>query len=129
MIVGQNVIMENRLLFKILDATAWQAAIAGELVQAPVDIADGYVHFSTAFQVQETLDKWFQGEEEAVLIAFDANAFGDQLKWEVSRGNDKFPHVYGEVRANQAIKVWYMDIGPSGAPQAPDDALKFELPE
>ncbi len=119
--------MEKRLLLKILEGPAWEAAIAGAEVQAPVDIADGYVHFSTASQVQETLDKWFQGIEGAVLIAFDARDFEDTLKWEVSRGGDLFPHVYGKVSADKAVKHWKMSLGSNNAPIAPAEALNFEI--
>lgn len=119
--------MQKRLILKILDTPTWQAALGGERVQVAVDIADGYVHFSTADQVQETLDKWFQGVENAVLIAFDADDFKDTIKWEISRGGDLFPHVYGDVLASQAVYVWNMKLGPNGAPVAPFDALNFEL--
>lgn len=120
-------LMEKRLLLKILDLPAWQAAQNGSLVQAPVDLADGYVHFSTAAQVQETLDKWFAGAENAILIAFDATDFDEKLKWEESRGGDLFPHVYGDVKASQAKAWWSLKIGPAGAPIAPVDALEYEL--
>ena len=119
--------MTNRLILKILEKSSWEAAKEGALVQAPVDVADGYVHFSTTDQVQDTLDKWFQGVEGAVLLAFDADDFLETLKWEPSRGGDLFPHVYGDVFAWQAKQSWTMVIGPSGAPQAPKEALEFDL--
>lgn len=118
--------MKNRIIFKILENSSWEAAKEGALIQAPVDIADGYVHFSTATQVQETLDKWFQGVENAVLIAFDTDDFSNTLKWEVSRGRELFPHVYGEVKAALAKKSWQMELGPSGAPLAPQEALEYD---
>lgn len=120
--------MSDKIIFKILTRPDWEKAQAGADVLAPVDIADGYVHFSTASQVQETLDKWFQGVEDAVLIAFAAKDFPGVLKWEVSRNDELFPHVYGPVKAGQAKAFWEMKIGPSGAPLAPREALEFVTP-
>jgi uncharacterized protein (DUF952 family) len=60
-------------------------------------VRDGFIHFSTAAQVRETAAKHFAGTEDLMLIAVDADALGDGLKWEVSRGGDLFPHLYGEL--------------------------------
>ncbi|MBB36246.1 MAG: hypothetical protein CME88_16345 [Hirschia sp.] len=117
--------MSNKIIFKILTAADWQKAQAGADVQAPVDIVDGYVHFSTATQVQETLNKWFTGEEGAVLLAYSASDFPSLLRWERSRNEELFPHVYGRVNAKQAKSVWTMEMGPNGAPIAPPEALEF----
>ena len=119
--------MTERIILKILTATQWTDAQSGALVQAPLDIADGFVHFSTASQVQETLDKWFQGEEGAVLLAFDTQDFADTLKWEPSRNDELFPHVYGPVKAEQVKAHWAMQMGQGGAPLAPREALEFSL--
>ncbi len=81
-------------IYKICDAAAWQAAErAGEFVGAPVDLADGYIHFSAADQVVETAAKHFSGERDLVLVAVDADALGPALKWEPSRGDALFPHL------------------------------------
>ena len=58
---------------------------------------DGFIHFSTAEQAAETAAKWFAGQHDLVLVAVDADALGDRLKWEPSRGGALFPHLYGEL--------------------------------
>ena len=67
--------------------------------RAGVDARDGFIHFSTAAQVGETAAKHFAGGADLVLLAVDADALGRALKWEVSRGGDLFPHLYGDVAA------------------------------
>ena len=62
-----------------------------------VDLKDGFIHFSTAEQAAETAAKWFAGQRDLVLVAVDADALGDKLKWEPSRGGALFPHLYGEL--------------------------------
>jgi uncharacterized protein (DUF952 family) len=85
-------------IYKIADATAWRAAEqAGTFDGAPVDLKDGFIHFSTAAQVHETAARHFAGVDDLVLAAVDAVALGAALKWEPSRGGDLFPHLYGAL--------------------------------
>ncbi len=64
---------------------------------APVDVADGFIHFSTADQVEETAAKHFAGESPLRLVGVDADELGDDLKWEASRGEALFPHLYRDL--------------------------------
>jgi uncharacterized protein (DUF952 family) len=82
--------------FKIFTADQWaQFVIAGVFHGAPVDLADGYIHLSAADQLQGTLDKHFAGQAGLVIADVDLSALGDGVKWEVSRGDALFPHLYG----------------------------------
>jgi uncharacterized protein (DUF952 family) len=88
----------SKTIYKICDAAAWQAAErAGEFAGAPVDLADGYIHFSAADQVAETAAKHFADQRDLVLVAVAADALGPALKWEPSRGGALFPHLYGKL--------------------------------
>lgn len=92
------------LIYKIFRADEWAALqTQGTTRGAPIDVADGYVHFSTAVQAAETAAKHFVGEEGLVLLALDADSLGDPLKWEVSRGGAKFPHLYRELRMDDVL--------------------------
>lgn len=62
---------------------------------APIDLADGYMHLSTAEQLTETVDKHFAGQRDLHVAAVDLGSFGAGLKWEESRGGQLFPHLYG----------------------------------
>ncbi|KUJ85535.1 hypothetical protein AVO45_00615 [Ruegeria marisrubri] len=93
------------LIYKIFRADEWAALQAqGETQGAPVDVADGFVHFSTAAQAAETAAKHFAGADGLTLVACDAEAMGDELKWEVSRSGALFPHLYRNMR--MADVVW-----------------------
>ena len=86
-------------IYKIFRAPEWASLRAnGETTGAPIDVADGYVHFSTAQQVAETAAKHFAGEENLFLLALDANELGDDLRWEASRGGALFPHLYRALK-------------------------------
>ncbi|WP_299676598.1 DUF952 domain-containing protein [uncultured Roseobacter sp.] len=92
------------LIFKIFRADEWADLRAkGETTGAPIDLADGYVHFSTAPQAAETAAKHFAGEDGLMLLAVDTDTLGDDLRWEVSRGEQLFPHLYRVLRMEDVV--------------------------
>jgi uncharacterized protein (DUF952 family) len=104
-----------KTIYKICDAAAWQAAErAGEFAGAPVDLADGYIHFSAADQVAETAAKHFAGQRDLVLVAVDADGLGPALKWEPSRGGALFPHLYGTLPLTAVRWTKPLPLGPDG---------------
>lgn len=97
------------LIYKILRAPEWAAFQADGVTQgAPVDLSDGFIHFSTAAQSPETAAKHFADVPNLVLLAFDAATFGDALKWEVSRGGAKFPHLYRNMSIDEVL--WHRPL-------------------
>jgi uncharacterized protein (DUF952 family) len=103
------------LIYKISPKAAWaEAAAAGVFTGAPVDVADGYIHFSTAAQAVETAAKHFAGQADLVLAAIDASALGEALTWEPSRGGDLFPHLYAPLRMSAVRWVRDLPLGPDG---------------
>ncbi len=103
------------LIYKILRQTEWQAARAGgKLTGAPVDIADGFIHFSTAKQVRETAARHFSGETNLILLAIDPELLGTALQWEPSRGGDLFPHLYAVLPLDMIAGVYELPLGDDG---------------
>ncbi|MGI9365974.1 MAG: DUF952 domain-containing protein [Rhizobiaceae bacterium] len=87
--------MTEELIFKI--ATREQLGEArqtGQFRGAPIDLSDGFIHFSTANQVAETAAKHFANQDNLLLVAVIVEKLGNNLKWEVSRGGGLFPHLY-----------------------------------
>ena len=90
------------MIYKIFRSPEWEALQAdGSTTGAPVDLADGYIHFSTAAQLAETAAKHFAGEDGLWLIAVEDAALGPNLRWEPSRGGADFPHLYAPLRLDQ----------------------------
>jgi uncharacterized protein (DUF952 family) len=109
------------LIYKIFRAAEWQGLEeAGETAGAPVDLADGFIHFSTAEQLAETAAKHFAGEKGLVLAAVETEALGPALRWEPSRGGQLFPHLYRALR--RAEVVWHtpLPLGPDGRHTFPE---------
>ena len=103
------------LIYKIVSKAAWDEATArGLFFGAPVDQADGYIHFSTAAQVAETDARHFAGQADLLLVAAEADALGPSLRWEPSRGGALFPHLYAPLDTKTAAAVTALPIGPDG---------------
>ncbi len=103
------------LIYKILRRPEWDAfRAAGQTAGAPVDLADGFIHFSAAPQLAETAAKWFANESDLVLVAFDADALGDALKWEPSRGGALFPHLYRKLNLSEVLWDKSLPLGATG---------------
>ena len=108
-------------IYKIATAQDWAAAReAGRLAGTPVDLADGYIHFSTAAQLAETLDKHYRGQSGLVLATIDPGLIEADLRWEPSRGGQLFPHLYGPLSMSAVIAERALDARADGG---------FDLPE
>ncbi|MEP3298944.1 MAG: DUF952 domain-containing protein [Pseudoruegeria sp.] len=97
------------LIYKIFRAPEWaELQAAGTTTGAPIDVQDGYIHFSTAQQVPETAAKHFTRETDLVLLALETDTLGDALKWEVSRGEALFPHLFRALTLQDVL--WHVAL-------------------
>ncbi len=86
------------VIYKIVPAALWAEAVAcGAFAGSPVDVRDGFIHFSTGAQAAETAARHFAGVDGLVLVAVPVAPLGDALRWEPSRGGALFPHLYGPL--------------------------------
>lgn len=112
------------LVYKIAPEALWREAEAsGVFLGAPVDLADGFIHFSTAEQAQETAAKHFRGQSGLLLVAIEVGRLGPALRHEPSRGGALFPHLYAPLSLD-AVR-WVAPLAP-GADGAPDVAARLE---
>lgn len=97
---------DDQPIYKIAPASLWrEAERAGRFEGAPVDLADGFIHFSTAAQVRETAAKHFRGQADLLLVAVDPAKLGEALVWEPSRGGALFPHLYAPLPLSAVLSV------------------------
>lgn len=103
------------IIYKIVPAPMWQEAVdRGRFDGAPVDLADGFIHFSTSAQVRETGAKHFSGQDDLLLVAIDGDTLGEALRYEVSRGGALFPHLHGPLDPGVALWVKPLPLGTDG---------------
>ena len=113
-----------QLIYKIVPETLWSAAEAqGVFHGAPIDLADGFIHFSTAEQMRETAARHFAGQEGLLLVAVDAAALGPALRYEISRGGAPFPHLYAPLELGHVVWSEALPLGPDGRHVFPGRAV------
>jgi uncharacterized protein (DUF952 family) len=112
------------LIYKISARVPWEAAQAeGRFTGAPVDIQDGYIHFSTALQARETAERHFSRQSDLILIAVNPTTLGAALLWEPSRGGDLFPHLYAPLLMEHVLWAKPLPLGQDGHHLFPDDLI------
>ena len=103
------------LILKIVPRALWlEAEEIGVFAGAPVDRADGFIHFSTPEQAEETAARHFAGQRDLLLVAVDPARLGEALRWEVSRGGAKFPHLYAPLLLADVAWTKPLPLGPDG---------------
>jgi uncharacterized protein (DUF952 family) len=108
-------------IYKILPSLLWSAAVeTGSFSGSPLDVADGFIHFSTAAQVRETAARHFADVPDLVLVAVPVSLLGPSLKWEPSRGGDLFPHLYSSLATRLALWAKPLPLAPDGTHLFPE---------
>ena len=111
-----------QVIYKIENKEIWQQALsAGIYTGAPIDVADGFIHFSTAEQTRETAAKHFSERRGLILAVIDAEKLGSSLKWEVSRNDQLFPHLYSDLNMDHILATHDMMLDSNGAHIFPDE--------
>ena len=103
------------LIYKIFRPSEWDTLIKkGVTKGAPIDRADGYIHFSTGKQLAETCAKHFANDGDLIIAVLDSDDLGDALKWEPSRGGDLFPHLYRTLQKSDVFWAKDLPLGVNG---------------
>ncbi|WP_165133085.1 DUF952 domain-containing protein [Rhizobium rhizoryzae] len=119
-----RIIAMSHVIYKIVPEPLWASAEqSGRFEGAPVDLADGFIHFSTASQVRETAARHFKGQAGLLLVAIDADRLGEQLKYEPSRGGNLFPHLYASLTLDAVIWKRPLPVGPDGSHVFPEELV------
>ena len=106
---------EPKFIYKIVEAAHWHNAQGQEfLPPMAIDVADGYMHFSTVTQLKKTLELYFAGQTDVAILAIEVSLLPVPLKWEPSRGGDLFPHFYGQLPMSCIVLQEFVDIAADG---------------
>lgn len=116
--------MSDRYIYKICSRQAWAEAVAaGVFAGSADDLRDGFIHFSTVGQLEETAARHFAGLADLLLVQVGVASLGDALRWEPSRGGQLFPHLYGPLQIVHAGKVWPLPVAANGKHVFPEGVL------
>jgi uncharacterized protein (DUF952 family) len=107
-------------IYRIVGESEWQAAqTAGVFSGSEHDRRDGFIHFSAADQVAETAARHYAGRRDLLLLCVHAETLDSELKWEVSRGGARFPHLYGVLPVSAVQRVQRMSLAADGTHEVP----------
>jgi len=105
--------------YKVLTADDLAALQNGVFKGATVDLADGFIHLSTASQLAGTLERHFSDQSNLVIAAIDLSGFGNSIRWEPSRGGQYFPHLYGAITWTDVVAHCPLEWESDGAVRLP----------
>ena len=108
-------------VYKILSEADWLAAQALGHTRTALDVADGYVHLSGRETVAETLRLHYAGQSGVRLLAYSAETLDGDVRWELSRGGQLFPHLYGRLMLSGAEQAWVLGTDAGGNPVLPEE--------
>jgi uncharacterized protein (DUF952 family) len=112
----------KQIIYKVANTADWRNATAiGHFSGSSDDMRDGFIHLSSRTQIKGTLEKHFKGKTDLLLIAFEEDALGPELKWETSRGGDLFPHLYGKLPTSKALWERPLALAGDGVPLLQDE--------
>jgi uncharacterized protein (DUF952 family) len=107
-------------VYKVLSRADFAKAKAkGHFDGSAADTRDGFIHFSSAEQLEGTLAKHFAGQKDLVLLAIDSESLGERLQWEPSRGGALFPHLYGPLKLEAVRWEEPLALGDDGRHRLP----------
>lgn len=105
--------------YKILTSAEMQALEhEGSFAGSADDLRDGYIHLSTAAQLEGTLAKHYAAQTDLHLAAVDLDALADTVRWEPARDSE-FPHIYGPLPLDAVIAYGPLERGEDGGVRLP----------
>ena len=103
------------IIYKVCSKAVWEEIrLLTSWNGSPHDLRDGFIHFSTASQLEGTVRKHYAGQSELMLLAINAELLGDALKWEPSRGGELFPHLFGPLLISTIESAQDLTVSPDG---------------
>ena len=106
-----------RHVYKILPRSEWIGAQDAQVFRGSgIDLKDGFIHLSTAAQAGETGRLHFAGREGLVLLKLRVDGLGGALRWELSRGGQLFPHLYGPLDPAEVVSAQPLELNAAGWP-------------
>ena len=107
--------MTKAAIYHMCQEDEWRAAeVSGRYTGSSQDVADGFLHFSTAAQLRESAAKHRAGQTDLVLLTVDPSSLGSALKWEAARGGQLFPHLYGDLHLDALTRCDPLPLSPDG---------------
>jgi uncharacterized protein (DUF952 family) len=106
------------MIFHITTLDTWEQAVLGGSYRAESLEAEGFIHLSTAEQVEGTANLYYQGQSGLVLLVVDPERLHSELRHDPPAGTGArsglFPHLYGPLNVDAVVKTVALEPDASG---------------
>jgi uncharacterized protein (DUF952 family) len=107
--------MATKFIYHICQENEWDAAkISGIYTGSSQDQKDGFIHFSSGLQIVQSAAKHRAGQDNLILLEVDEHKLGPSLHWELSRNDEKFPHLYGKLPVAAVTRSFKLKLNING---------------
>ena len=94
------------IIYHITTKEAWQQALQQNFYEAASLATEGFIHCSTAQQVNGILQRYFAGKTNLVKLTIDTSKLKSKLQYDFSPSiNESFPHIYGTINIDAVINI------------------------
>jgi|SRR5690625_2786460 len=105
----------KQIIYHVCPADDWaRQGASGCYRGSDDDLRDGFIHFSTAAQLQQSVRKHRAGQAGLIILAVDADKLGKSLRWEPARKGELFPHLYGILPPEAVLWARPLPLTPEG---------------
>ena len=104
------------MIYHICTQDSWNNSQGSPLYQAESLETEGFIHCSTASQVDRVLNTFYRDQKDLVLLIVDPTILVSELKWEpgLDKPDELFPHIFGSINLDAIINVIDIDQDPQG---------------
>jgi len=107
--------MDLKFIYKICTKSEWQVVKnKGQLKGSKKDLEDGYIHFSSEDQVEETLKKFYSNQKDLILLKVNTLKL-NHLIWEQASDGNMFPHLYSLLDISNIVDEFEISLNNDGS--------------
>jgi uncharacterized protein (DUF952 family) len=105
-----NPLTVEKTVYKVLTLTEWDEASQMGQIETVLDQQDGFIHLSSATQLNMTLSLYFSKEEKVILLQINESDIEEGLTYErADKRGGEFAHFYGELSTQKISQLWQLD--------------------
>jgi len=96
----------EKIIYRVMDKKEWDCFKKEKRFYGnALDLESGFIHLSTKSQIKDTIKRYFHNQKNIVILQICETKIKENIKWEISRNNQLFPHLYGFLELFDVKKI------------------------
>lgn len=118
------------MIVHIVKRTEWMLAAGRGTYAADSLSSEGFIHCSTPAQLIDTVNRFYRGQRDLVVLCIEESRLTAELKYEApamprdEAQGELFPHLYGELNIEAVARVVELPCEADGSFRLPDVLLE-----